>query len=497
MTSEMPAPATGQSPQGDYFDTASRGQCLNLIIHLLHNTREMPCICGPRGLGKTRFARHLETLLREDFKVLWTPLKTGEDLVPAVCRQLGITQSPLPSDWTRVLDERPVGKPLLVLVDDAERLSPNAQQAMLDMVDAGVRFVLVGAGLPSPALKSHVREIDLPALNLEETHEFLNYLGRRAGVSVASMDAVKLHKLSRGLPGIIIEQMEGRRTGKAVAPKRGGSRAVLLAVLLVGGAGLALWYQDEINRLFGVGPAHDRYTVELPLPPQLEPGPSSAETAPAQMLESPASEETAGPATAVMTAPAPLVTPEPKAAPEVALPAFRLDTTPQPEPEIAVGPEAPVAAPVPETPPAAGPVGPQAAGEPAEPTTAAEIPAEATPPQPEPATTPAPPATETAAAGSGDAGQAWLRSQPGDHFTLQLVGARERSAIDRFVRRHDLPEPYGVFVRDLGGRPWYSLVWGTFPSRDAALAAGKRLPARIQKDIWPRDFASIQAQLGR
>jgi len=184
MATETPATAAGQSSQADYFDTDSRGQCVNLIIHLLHNTSEMPCLCGPRGLGKTSFARRLEALMREDFKVLWVPLKTGEELAPAVCRQLRLPHSHPPSDWQRLLDDLPDGRPLLVLVDDAERLSPNAQQAMLDMADAGIRFVLVGSGPPSPALKSHIREIDLPGFTLEETREFLSYLGRRAGVPV-------------------------------------------------------------------------------------------------------------------------------------------------------------------------------------------------------------------------------------------------------------------------------------------------------------------------
>lgn len=491
MATETPATAAGQSSQADYFDTDSRGQCVNLIIHLLHNTSEMPCLCGPRGLGKTSFARRLEALMREDFKVLWVPLKTGEELAPAVCRQLRLPHSHPPSDWQRLLDDLPDGRPLLVLVDDAERLSPNAQQAMLDMADAGIRFVLVGSGPPSPALKSHIREIDLPGFTLEETREFLSYLGRRAGVPVASLDAAKLYKTSQGRPGVIIEQMEGRGAPKSGTPKRGaGLRFIVMAFLLAGVVGLVLWFQDEINGLLGSMPGHDDYITELPLPPQMAPERSAVVLPPVADASIVVAAESPSPGAARAT--------DEKAAPEVALPAVELG---------AMRPEAPhvPAEPVPVM--ARPPVQDEASTSTLEQPAVAQLPE---PPAAQPAIeqvesiaqeAPERPVTPLVGQPSADDGQGggdtWLSDQPADHFTLQLVGARERSAIDRFVSRYELPKPYGVFMRDLGGKPWYSLVWGSFPDRNSALAASRQLPPSVRKDVWPRDFGSIQAQLGR
>ncbi len=478
MATEAPKTAPAMPPTADYFDTDRRSQCVNLIIHLLHNTREMPCVCGPRGLGKTTFANHLATLLREDFRVLSVPLKTGEELAVAVARQLGLPPSPMPADWDAVIESSSDDKPLLVIVDDGERLTANAQQAMLDMADAGVRFVLVGAGLASPALRSHIREIDLPAFSLEETKEFVAYLGRRAGVSVSAVDVARLFKTSQGLPGLIIDQMEGRTPPRDARSRRapGGGRTVTALILLAAVVLLALWFQDDINRLFEDGAASDDYQTLLPLPPQqpVVAAPESSEPAPLHEAPLPQMgdiEQTEPPATPV--------TKEHK--PEEAV--ATIAQAPEPAPDVEITNDEAATDERVQT---------------ANPAHAMKEIAPATPPPAE--SQPDAPAADTVAKEkaevTADSSETWLRTQPPGHYTLQLVGARERSAIERFVQEHGLPRPYGVIVRELNGRPWYSLVWGAFPDRGSALAASRQLPAAVRKDVWPRSFASVQDQLG-
>lgn len=96
----------------------------------------------------------------------------------------------------------------------------------------------------------------------------------------------------------------------------------------------------------------------------------------------------------------------------------------------------------------------------------------------------------------GDADLAWLKSRPAAHYTLQLLGARDRAALKKYLQLHGVEAPHAIFERPLNGRPWYSLVAGDYPSRAAALAARDRLPASMRSaDIWPRTFASIQKSL--
>ncbi len=90
----------------------------------------------------------------------------------------------------------------------------------------------------------------------------------------------------------------------------------------------------------------------------------------------------------------------------------------------------------------------------------------------------------------------WLRARAPGRFTLQLVGARDRAAVEKFIRVHRVPAPHAVFERELEGRPWHSLVAGDYPDRAAAMAARSRLPPSLSgSGVWPRTFESIQKYL--
>jgi DamX protein len=100
---------------------------------------------------------------------------------------------------------------------------------------------------------------------------------------------------------------------------------------------------------------------------------------------------------------------------------------------------------------------------------------------------------EVVEAGSRPRAGNWLESRSPEHYTLQLVAARDRDAVQRFVARHGIKAPYAIFERRLDGRPWYALVAGDYPDRAAALRARDALPAGIRAaDVWPRTFASIR-----
>jgi hypothetical protein len=102
--------------------------------------------------------------------------------------------------------------------------------------------------------------------------------------------------------------------------------------------------------------------------------------------------------------------------------------------------------------------------------------------------------SRAASAPAARTGLAWLRAQPGRRYTLQLVGARDRGAVNKFIKKHHIHPPYAVFVRDLSGKPWYSLVAGSYPDHAAAVAARARRFKGLS-GAWPRTFASIRQQL--
>jgi DamX protein len=90
----------------------------------------------------------------------------------------------------------------------------------------------------------------------------------------------------------------------------------------------------------------------------------------------------------------------------------------------------------------------------------------------------------------------WIRSQPAGHYTLQLLGTRNEDSVGRFVRDHELEGELAYFRRLHEGADWFTLLYGSFPSRAAAEAAVAGLPSPIRTaKPWPRTFASVQAQL--
>ena len=109
-------------------------------------------------------------------------------------------------------------------------------------------------------------------------------------------------------------------------------------------------------------------------------------------------------------------------------------------------------------------------------------------------------------AGETDAGAAekaatikredWLRRQPADYYTLQLVGVGSEQAALGFIRRHRLQGDVAYFRTVRDGKPWFSVLYGVFPGRDAAVRGQNRLPSPLRsQNAWPRTFASIQALL--
>lgn len=87
----------------------------------------------------------------------------------------------------------------------------------------------------------------------------------------------------------------------------------------------------------------------------------------------------------------------------------------------------------------------------------------------------------------------WLLQQPDTHYTLQLLGSRSETAVQRFIKRHKLPAGQTAYYRGrYKGEDWYVLVYGVYPKRSDAASHISDLPEAIQDGKpWPRPMASI------
>ena len=77
---------------------------------------------------------------------------------------------------------------------------------------------------------------------------------------------------------------------------------------------------------------------------------------------------------------------------------------------------------------------------------------------------------------------------------VQILGTSSEASAQAFVKAEG--GDYRYFKKTLQGKPLYVITYGNFSSRDAAVAAIKTLPAKVQAGKpWPRTVASVQQEL--
>lgn len=87
----------------------------------------------------------------------------------------------------------------------------------------------------------------------------------------------------------------------------------------------------------------------------------------------------------------------------------------------------------------------------------------------------------------------WIKQQTPSHWTLQLLGARDPETLLKFARRHRLSRHTAWYKTWLTARPYYVLIHGSYPSRDAARNAIAQLPAALKSNKpWVKSMAAAQ-----
>lgn len=529
----------------EYFDTPARAERLQLLLHLIRNADEVVFLRAPVGAGKTRFAHRLLDILGGDLATAWVRAGADRDIVEAVMDQLGVDEVEL-VQWPEAVLDNLTGHELLVVVDDADRLDIAAIERLASLRAAGGHVLLLGtADKALPAADWELRFVDLPAFEPAQSARFLRRMAGPGEPELGDDLVAALHSTAQGLPGPLLDGLADLRqqgTRGAAPAELVGARmqvlpwvigAVTVVVLLS-----ILVLQDQINPLFepssteraseqvaevpGAATGRREKIVEWhadapvaaqpvqpttlsaappvvalpelprpPLPELVEPRPAAdaavadaqppADALEAVVQDALAAETAVGTAVATAAVRPPEVTPPPTTDGDVPAAVTGTETAPP-----AAGPE--LAAPIAEAPveelvtSAATPIPP--------PPPKVVVAPRPTVVAPRP-TADAPPAKVVASGG-----QAWLKSRPPTHYTLQLVGAHDRASVEKFIADHNVAQPYAIFQRQLNGRPWYSLVAGDYPDRDAAVAARAKLPkGLVRGGVWPRTFESIAANL--
>lgn len=90
--------------------------------------------------------------------------------------------------------------------------------------------------------------------------------------------------------------------------------------------------------------------------------------------------------------------------------------------------------------------------------------------------------------------ESWLKEQTSDSYTLQLLGTVNEQSLVNFARRNGIEDRAAYFTTLRDGRPWYTLVYGSYPDPVSARAAIKALPPALRNQKpWIRRMSDIQA----
>lgn len=95
---------------------------------------------------------------------------------------------------------------------------------------------------------------------------------------------------------------------------------------------------------------------------------------------------------------------------------------------------------------------------------------------------------------SGLYGQDWIKQQNKNHFTMQLLGTHKQDALPSYLEKYSLKNSAAWFKTKRKGKDWFTLVYGSYPSKSAAQAAANTLPKGTARP-WIRSFASILPSL--
>lgn len=484
----------------------------NKLLHLAPYS-EVLQVSGPMGVGKTTLLQQFVISAKKSWKVVYiqaSSLMTSEELLREVIHGFGLT---LPAtdrleDMLRELTHylqavRRSGRRVMVVIDDAHLLAKGvvgvAERILGDEQSTNALSLVLGTdeGWSVDAL-SELSDRLAYTLRLDPLaesdvagyiHHRLVHSGNGALESHFGPELVaQLHKKSGGLPGRLNE-LARARLGR-VAGKRGtatvqGRGLVRSGLILVGIAlvGTVLLFQEQINQWVTSPVATEMQVTEVAVPEiaasagdlEGEPPPPSATAEVGAVGDTGVVPEGEAPALnmgALVNQPESAVSEvvEPQAAVEIASKPAP-PTPPIPAAPVLVEPE-PVVAPK-----SVVPVKPDAA------------------PVKEPARQPASVAEKGPAQSSR--GEGWLKSQPPQHYTLQLMALADESQVKQFVIKHKLQGQSDTLHIRRNGQRLTALVYGSFPSRTAADEAARSLPAGWGiKAPWVRTFAALSGESG-
>ncbi|MBD8826869.1 SPOR domain-containing protein [Pseudomonas sp. CFBP 13602] len=494
---------------GFKFFPAQRKPVLGQLHHLARYSQLLLVVTGPHGSGKTLLRQALvaSTNKQSVQSIVVSARGAGDaaSVLTQVAQSLNLNTLEVPALLAQIVQLGLTGQEVYLLVDDAEQLDESALEALLALAagtaDGRPHVFLFGepsliAGLEQfSAGQELFHVIELQPYSLEETREYLalRLEGAGKGIQLLTNDQIAdIHENSDGWPGAInqvardalIEAMIASRSS-VKRPAMGfkmPKKHVLAISAVVVVAVAAAWLIPSRD---GKAPS----TTEQAQLPMGQGQPSAAQS----NNGNPSVEFNGSSQSLPMNGQQPVMRgplAESTGMGDGEETGDAVNTSPQPPTVTTIAPPAGV----PVGSPAAVAPSPAPARQTAPPATTKPAPTTAVKPAPAPTVAAKPAPAAPAAAGKAAAGGSWYAGQSPSNYVVQILGTSNEGAAQAYVKEQG--GEFRYFKKTLQGKPLYVITYGSFASRDAAVAAIKNLPAKVQAGKpWPRTVASVQQDL--
>jgi len=453
------------------FFTPERQQRLDLITHLIPNSRQPILLRGPTESGKSYFLEQF----RHQAPKGWPVCTLDADelaISPLDALELALNQleGGDKSIQARLVAWSHVDKTLIVIIEDVHNLDEGCLKALFQLSEqySCLRLLASSSENLGESIESGCQLIDLEPFSQKQTSEYAKCRVNAKGldfINLAGIDEVVLFIETGGLPGRIndvLAQMDvnpekvsqTKKTSSATFVLSAVVMSVLVALLLTYG----FWDGDDVEEASAIAlPGESKRLPEMALK----------------------SEGDVDSVTPVVVA---IRDKEPDAVDKkVALLPIDVDK------------KSPILATVKINEPSA--VINKVAVEPkaAEVENVVKQPALVKKPEAVKAVIKvSEPKTEL------DLYHAWLKKQPAKHYTLQLLGVSQEASVKQYLASKKVLSGLRYFRNKKDNGSWYTVIYEDFNDRQSAEKAANSLP-KVLKGVkpWVRSIESVRADMFR
>ncbi len=459
------------TPHTDFFFAgAKRGATLDALLYAINNDEGIAKVSGEVGSGKTMVCRMLMERLPDRVVAIYlaSPSLSGEDILYAIADELGIGAAAMrASAVLRNLQEHLIklhgeGRQVVVLIDEAHAMSIETLEEirLLSNLESNHHNLLQLVLFGQPELNHILARPDMRQLKERITHNFT--LEPLTLADIAAYLAFRMRAAGYRGPDIF--------SGTAIKLIASASQGYTRRINILADKSLLAAFAENTHQ---VTRRHVRSVIR------------SSDFDPDRQSRVRIWARLAGFSLAALFLVTILLVIWPKTRTPVALSVVPALAAPMPSPAVR---PAPTPAKPPPPPPAASPIVPAPAKIAVPPTA---VPS-ATPAAADSAS-PAPPALTGKLAKLGsqtrariEATRSWLANVPDQHWFIQLLTADAGNAeeIENFVaatvQATGGEDQVRVYVADIRGNPRIGVIYGDYPSREAALSALQQLPASLR-----------------